>query len=115
MIEIDAGNSTNVGVVQCGSTVNAGVGADIRSDPISCLIQRVGQNGEFPSLKCNVGVSDPFVFENERWVDGNFLATVAELISIVQKLTLPDIESFGVREGAMADGGGGEAEEKEEE
>lgn len=116
MVEIDSGDGADLGVVQCGSTVDAGVAADVRSDPIGGLIQRVGQNGEFPSLKGNVGVSDPFIFEAERWVDGDMLATVAELVSVVEKLTVADVESFGVGEGAMADGGegGGEAEEEDE-
>lgn len=38
VVEIDAGDGTDGGIVQCGRTVNAGVGADIGSDPISGLI-----------------------------------------------------------------------------
>lgn len=41
VVEIDSGDGTDFGVVQCGSTENAEVAADIRSDPIGGLIKRV--------------------------------------------------------------------------
>ena len=45
VVEIDSSDGADVGVVQCGSTVNAEVAADVRSDPIGGLIERVRQNG----------------------------------------------------------------------
>lgn len=118
MVEIDAGDCSNVRVVRRPSTVNSGVMADIGSDPISSEVHRVGKNGLLPCLKSNVSVSNTRVFELEIRVDGDSLSSVAILVLVVKKLAMANVVYFCVRESAIADEsraqGGGERKYEED-
>lgn len=102
MVEIDAGDCFNVGVVRRRSTVNSGVVADIGSDPIGGEVHWVGKNGLLPRLKSNVSVSKTRVLELEIWVDGDALSSVAILVFVVKKLAMANVVYFRVGESAIA-------------
>lgn len=101
VVEIDAGDGQDRGVVRCRSAENSGVVANTRSDPIGCEVLGIGENSFFPSLESNVGCSETRVWEDQRWTNGHKLASVSELVSVVQKLSLLDVQSFGVGEAAI--------------
>lgn len=98
MVEINAGNGTDLGDVQSGSTVNSGVTAHVGSNPIGCLVTGIRQNGLLPSLQGYISVSETVIFESKRRVNDDILTSVAELVSVVEKLALFDVHCFGVGE-----------------
>lgn len=102
MVQINAGDSTDRGIIRCRSAKHSVITAHIRSDPISGQIVRVRENSLFPGLKGNVGISDPRVFKPETRVDGHFLATVAELVRVVEELPVPNIADLDITEFAIA-------------
>lgn len=101
VVEINAGDGSDLRVIECRSTENPSVVADIRSNPIGGEIQGVRENSFLPSLQCNISILDSGVFKNQRWVYGDFLTSVAELVPVVQKLALPDVQGFGVGEASI--------------
>jgi hypothetical protein len=101
VVEINAGDGSDLVVIRCGSTENPSVVTDIRSNPIGGEIQGIRENSFLPSLQCNISISDSWVFENQRRVYGDFLTAVAELVPVVQKLPLPDVQGFSVSEASM--------------
>ncbi|KAF5934729.1 hypothetical protein HYC85_025858 [Camellia sinensis] len=101
VVEIDASDGEDRGVVRRRSAENSGVLANTRSDPIACEVLGIGENSFFPSLESNVGCSETRVWEDQRWTNGHKLASVSELVSVVQKLSLLDVQSFGVGEAAI--------------
>lgn len=124
MVEVDAGDGVDLGVVDGGRAVHARVVAHARSDPVGRVVVGVGQDGLLPRLEGYVGVPDPGVLEGEGRVDGDVLAAVAELIPVVEQLALLDVRGLGVGEAAAmggarvellrCGGGGGGAEEEDE-
>lgn len=103
MVEVDSGDGVDLVVVERRSAENSGVVADFGSDPVGGEIHGIGENGLLPCLQSDVGVSDPVVLESQGRVDGHVLSSVAKLVSVIQKLALPDVMCFGIRESAMAD------------
>ncbi|GMP57073.1 hypothetical protein CsSME_00021312 [Camellia sinensis var. sinensis] len=100
VVKIDASDGQDRGVVRRRSAENCGVVANTRSDPIACEVLGIGENSFCPSLESNVGWSETRVWEDQRWTNGHKLASVAELVSGGQKLSLRDVQSFGVGEAA---------------
>lgn len=105
VVEVDSGNCTDPRVVERRSTENSGVVADVGSDPVVGEIERIRENGLFPSLESYVGTSESRVFEGQRRVDGDILSAVAELVAVVQELPLSDEPDFMVGERAVGSDG----------
>lgn len=127
VVEVDAGDGADLGVVDGGRAVHARVVAHVRSDPVGGVVLGVRQDGLLPRLEGYVGAPDPWVLELERRVDADVLPAVPVLVPVVQQLALLDVHGLGVAEeaaaaaameGAQAEvlrGGAGGAEEEEEE
>ncbi|RDX70943.1 hypothetical protein CR513_49759, partial [Mucuna pruriens] len=101
-LPINAGHGADLGVIRRGSTVNSGVAAHVGSNPIGCLVARIRQNGLLPSLQGYISISETVIFESKRRVYAHIFSSVAELVSVVEKLALPNVHGFGVGEVPIA-------------
>lgn len=120
VVKVDSGDGDYRVIVRSWSAEDAGVAADVRSDPISGDVVGIGEDGFFPGLESNVGVALAAIGEHQRRIDAHILPPVAELVDVVEELTAADELRLGVRESAMADeiellGGGGEEEGRKRE
>lgn len=95
MVEINAGNGTDLGVVQRLRTVNTRVVAHIGSDPVGRELLRIREDGLLPCLQRYVSVSDTVILEDEGWVYGDILSPVTELVPVVEKLAFGSIGLVG--------------------
>lgn len=99
VVEIDAGDDAEVRIFERRGAEDASVAvADVGSGPVSGQIERIREDRLLPSLESNVGGSDSRVFEGERGIDGDVLASVAVLVSVVKKLAAGDEAGLGVGE-----------------
>jgi len=86
MVEINAGDRKDGGVVEGGCTVNSGVVTNIGSYPVGCLVAGIRQNGLLPSLQGYVSVSETVILENKGRVYAHILSSVAKLVYVVEKM-----------------------------
>lgn len=106
VVEVDPGDDGEVAVPQGGGAEDALVAAHVGSNPGTCDVHGVGEDGLLPGLQGNVGVAEAWVGEVEGRVDGDVLATVAVLVAVVEELALADVAGLGVGEGAIVGGQG---------
>ena len=96
MVEINAGDDSDVRIVWRRSAEDSDVVADIGSDPVSGEIERIREDRCFPGLESNVGRSEIRIRKFEARIYFHLLSAVAELVKVVQKLPLPDDADFRI-------------------
>lgn len=65
MVEVDPGDSADVGVVEGGGAENAGVVANVGAIPIGSEVSWVCSDGMFPSLESDISLKKSGV--GEKW------------------------------------------------
>lgn len=98
MVEIYPGDGTDPAVIRSAGAEHSGVVTDIGSDPVEGDVVGIRENGLLPSLESYVSASEPWILEDERRIYGDVLATVAELVAVVEELSALDESDFVVGE-----------------
>ncbi|KAJ8429421.1 hypothetical protein Cgig2_015710 [Carnegiea gigantea] len=65
VVEVNAGHGLDVGILGGRGTEDAGVGADIRAEPVASEVEGVGCHGLLPCLEGYVGVSEARARESQ--------------------------------------------------
>lgn len=114
MVDINASNNGQGGVIKSWSAENTGVGTDVGTNPVGGGLERIGVNSILPCLKANVGPPEARTGKGETEINLE-LESVGEFAVLVesQELTPGDEGSLGIRESVGERERGGE-EKKEE-
>ena len=83
MVEINAGDDSDVRIVWRRSAEYSDVVADIGSDPVSGEIERIREDRCFPGLESNVGRSEIRIRKFEARIYFHLLSAVAELVKVI--------------------------------